>query len=250
MPRGGLRTSGSAVVSAIAVIMKKTSAAFILLLLLSATAGAFIAAPFYTLYSLDKALDSSRPEALEKHVDFPRLQENMKRRLEEYVLVKWNQKMEREGIEQLAATQLLKVVIGRAVERYITPEGLIQLANSKGDDPLALVTDDILKQLSPRQERLYELGAKLRIPRELRLQGLSKLRELRDRFASKEEPAPPAAPGGQSEKSAPSQVSFNFNSTSDFAAAVPVGDSTELNLLLYRYNFLKWRLSDIILPLP
>ena len=192
---------------------------------------------------------------MEKHVDFPKLQENMRQRLEEYVLVKWNQNMEREGIEQLAATQLLDVLIGRAVERYITPEGLIQLANSKGDNskgdnPLALVTDEILQQLSPRQESLYELGEKLRIPRELRLQGLSKLRELRDRFASKEEPAPPAAPGGQSEKPAPSQVSFDFKSTSDFVAAVPVGDSTELNLLLYRYNFLKWRLSDIILPLP
>ncbi len=231
--------------------MQKTSAALLSLLLLSGVTGVFVAAPFYTLYSLDKALDGS-PEDLEKHVDFPKLRENMERQLEEYVLAKWQRSGTEQDIEQLVASQLLKALVRGAVERYITPEGLIQLAGRKGDDSLALVTDEILEQLSLRQGRLYELGEKLRIPERLRLRGLSKIRELQNRLIGEEAPleAPLTPPAGQGEPLDRSQVSFNFISPEQFTATIPVGDSGEISLLLYRYGILKWKLADIALPSP
>ena len=243
-----LCSAGVATALLIALNMKKIPLLPMLFLLLLGIAGVFFGAPFFTLYSIDKALDGS-PERLEKHVDFPRLRENLERRLEVYVLEKWNRNAAQRQVETLVAGRVSKIVIERAVERYITPEGLIELAGKKDSSPLAFLTDEVLGQLSQRQGRLHAWAEKLGIPEDLRMRSLDQLRALQERFLGKEEP-PPAPAARSKEPFDPAQVKFDFEFPDRVAAVIPAGSGDTLTLLLYRYNLVQWRLADIILPLP
>lgn len=100
-----------------------------LLLLLAILAAAYVGYPYLTLYWLDQALLTDDKAALERLVDFPRVQADLKSEVKGQVIGKADEIAEKRpilGTFGQALTQLFAPgLVDSAVEGMITPEAIL-----------------------------------------------------------------------------------------------------------------------------
>lgn len=110
--------------------MKKP--ALLLVLLLALLGGYFVASPYLALRGLGQALDSGDQTALEAHVDFPGLRQNLKDQLKAAFASQMSQEASDNPFAALAAT-LAGAFIDPMIDAFVTPAGMSRLITGQED---------------------------------------------------------------------------------------------------------------------
>ncbi|MES2919305.1 MAG: DUF2939 domain-containing protein [Pseudomonadota bacterium] len=111
--------------------MKKP--ALLLVLFLALLGGYFVASPYLALRGLGQALDSGDQTALEAHVDFPGLRQNLKDQLSAAFAQQTRADDSDNPLAAFAAT-LAGAFMNPVIDAFVTPAGLSQLLKGKAED--------------------------------------------------------------------------------------------------------------------
>lgn len=154
--------------------MKKP--ALLLVLFLALLGGYFVATPYLALRGLGQALDSGDQTALEAHVDFPGLRQNLKDQLSAAFAQKMGEDSSDNPLAAFAAT-LAGAFMDPVIDALVTPAGMAQLLsgqkkeNAENNDTFAQA-DTAFESLSVFRVTLHQAdGDKLDLF--LRREGLS-----------------------------------------------------------------------------
>lgn len=104
--------------------MKKP--ALLLVLVLALLGGYFVASPYLALKGLGQALDSGDQSALEEHVDFPALRQNLKEQLNVAFARQLGDSKSDHPLAGFAAT-LAGAFMDPVIDAFVTPAGMSQL---------------------------------------------------------------------------------------------------------------------------
>ncbi|WPN48373.1 DUF2939 domain-containing protein [Pseudomonas sp. P8_241] len=97
----------------------------------------FALAPYVAVYQIQQAAEAQDADALEEHIDFPRIREDLKEQINLSIMAKAKTELKDNPFGGLAMA-MASGIADRVISSFVTPSGLIELMKGeKPDKPIA-----------------------------------------------------------------------------------------------------------------
>ena len=105
---------------------------FVIVLVVIVAAIAYFGSPYWTAYQMQQAAEAGDSAALAEHVDFERVRESLKPQARDRVAAEVDARAGDDDAVRLLGGLVGGAVADRAIETYVTPDGLARIMASAG----------------------------------------------------------------------------------------------------------------------